>query len=218
MEIKDLKYSLSDLKFEYILFDACYMSSIEVLYEMRNNSRYILASPSEVISYGFPYEKIANRLFGNISDLKIICNEYVNFYESLEYKYQSANVALIDLSKLSELVIDLKNLFNDNKTFKINIDEVQTLVFDENVDYEAYDILSLIKTTKNNINKTNTQLNEYVLYKRYTPTFNGKKINDFCGISIYYPYKNRNNIIYNMDYKTYSFYDHSNVSQFFGKF
>lgn len=215
LTIKDLTNSLRDMKFEYILFDACYMSSIEVLYEIRNSAKYIIASPSEVISFGFPYEKIANRLFGEIDDLKIICDEYVNFYESLEGKYRSANVALIDLIKLKQFVVSLKPSFKNYKADNININTVQSLMFDENVNFEAYDFLSLVKASSMDIDKIQSTLQECLLYKRYTTTFNMKKVNEFCGISIYYPNKNKKNMFYNTYYKTYSFYEDSGMDNFY---
>lgn len=33
------------------------MGGIEVAYELRNKTDYMIASPAEVISNGFPYEK-----------------------------------------------------------------------------------------------------------------------------------------------------------------
>ncbi|WP_367210536.1 clostripain-related cysteine peptidase [Sphingobacterium sp. R2] len=215
LEIRDFKNSLKDIKFEYIIFDACYMSSIEVLHEIRNSAKYVVASPSEVISYGFPYEKIANRLFGGVDDLKIICDEYVNYYESLEDKYKSANVALIDLSKIQKFTAYLKPLFIDHLAENISIKSVQQLVFDDNIDLEAYDFLDLIKASTIDIKKVKPKLEELVLYKRYTVAFNGKRVNNFCGLSIYYPFKNKKNIFYNNYYKSYSFYQDSGISQFY---
>lgn len=40
-----------------LVFDTCFMSSIEVLYEMRNSFDYIVSSPTEVLATGFPYKK-----------------------------------------------------------------------------------------------------------------------------------------------------------------
>ena len=33
---------------EFILFDACLMSSIEVLYDLRDKAKYVIASPAEL--------------------------------------------------------------------------------------------------------------------------------------------------------------------------
>lgn len=50
-------------KWDYLLFDACFMSSVEGLYDLRHSADYIIASPSEVLGAGFPYQKILPLLF-----------------------------------------------------------------------------------------------------------------------------------------------------------
>ena len=48
--------------FDYILFDACLMSQVEVAYELRDTADYLILSPAEVMSAGFPYFKITKYL------------------------------------------------------------------------------------------------------------------------------------------------------------
>ena len=50
MEIDDLAKGLPDDLFDFILFDACYMASVECTYELRNKAEYILASPTETMA------------------------------------------------------------------------------------------------------------------------------------------------------------------------
>ncbi|MFR9566794.1 MAG: clostripain-related cysteine peptidase, partial [Rikenellaceae bacterium] len=91
MEISDLKSALesSNTTFGYILFDACFMSSIEAFYDLRDLSDYIIASPCEVMSYGFPYEKALPYLFsdnGHSVDYEGVCRSYYEFYKDT-YSY-----------------------------------------------------------------------------------------------------------------------------------
>lgn len=44
MSAGDLAEGLSEIKFDYVIFDVCFMSSIELLYDLKDNARYILAS------------------------------------------------------------------------------------------------------------------------------------------------------------------------------
>lgn len=48
MNIKKLATSLNGYHFDFLLFDACFMASVEVFYELKNNFDYIIASPTEV--------------------------------------------------------------------------------------------------------------------------------------------------------------------------
>ena len=43
---------------QFIMFDDCYMSSMEVAYDLKDVTDYIIASTSEVMAYGMPYEKV----------------------------------------------------------------------------------------------------------------------------------------------------------------
>ncbi len=105
LEIPDMAEALdmSGIHFDYILFDACYMSSIEALYELRENADYIIASPVEVLAYGFPYKDILPMLFTDNHSLEDVCKAYIDSYQSLTGNDQSAVIALTDCSKLDAL-------------------------------------------------------------------------------------------------------------------
>ena len=46
------------IKMEYILFDDCYMSSIEVAYDLKEVADYLIACPTEIMAYGMPLSLI----------------------------------------------------------------------------------------------------------------------------------------------------------------
>lgn len=63
MEIPALRDVLAQLpKFDYIFFDACFMQCIEVAYELRNVTNYMVGSPAEIPGPGAPYNKIIEAL------------------------------------------------------------------------------------------------------------------------------------------------------------
>lgn len=55
IHIPDLSKALeqSGIHFDYILFDACLMSQVEVAYELRNTADYLILSPAEGYECGF---------------------------------------------------------------------------------------------------------------------------------------------------------------------
>ncbi len=79
IDIADLKKALP-IKFDFIIFDACFMGSIEVIYELKDKAEYIIASPSEIISYGFPYESIFPFLVSEEYKFIELCDNYIDFY------------------------------------------------------------------------------------------------------------------------------------------
>ena len=68
--------------YEFIAFDVCLMSNVELLYALRYKSKYILASAAEILLDGFPYEQVMPLLWGGEEDLKKVCQAYRDFYES----------------------------------------------------------------------------------------------------------------------------------------
>lgn len=72
-------------KFEYILFDACFMQTIEVAYEFRGAAKYIIGSPAEIPGAGAPYKQMIPALFLHDSEHKIakdIVEAYGSYYNS----------------------------------------------------------------------------------------------------------------------------------------
>ena len=49
-------------KFQYILFDDCNMTGVEVAYELRDATHYIVGCPTEILAYGMPYKLLWNEL------------------------------------------------------------------------------------------------------------------------------------------------------------
>ena len=54
MELSDFAEAIP-YKLDFIIFDACFMGSVEVCYELKDRADYIVASPAEVVSPGFVY-------------------------------------------------------------------------------------------------------------------------------------------------------------------
>ena len=102
IETTDLADAMADASFhtEYILFDACYMSSVEVAYELKDVTHYLIASPTEVLSYGFPYTTMGKHLLGT-PNYKGIVDSFISFYSSYNLPY--GTVAVTDCTQLDAL-------------------------------------------------------------------------------------------------------------------
>lgn len=99
---------LSKVELDYILFDACFMSNIETIYELRNLANYIIASPCEIMGRGFPYERTLPYLFqndGKESDYEGAAESYYEYYRD-EVNSGSArcgSITVYDCSKIEAL-------------------------------------------------------------------------------------------------------------------
>ncbi|MDR1330554.1 MAG: hypothetical protein LBK07_00430 [Tannerella sp.] len=101
MEIYELAAALPDGLFEFLIFDACSMASIECVYELRNKADYIMASPSEILSYGIPYKTVLPCLFTATADLEGAARNFYFFYRDYQYPY--GNISVVRTEALEEL-------------------------------------------------------------------------------------------------------------------
>lgn len=86
MNISDLVTVLDSAPhFDFILFDACFMMSVEVAYELRHYTDYYMGSPTENPGPGAPYHKIVPLMFQPNAAVNM-ATEYFNYYESIYNK------------------------------------------------------------------------------------------------------------------------------------
>lgn len=105
MNIPELASVLGELhqgdnRLEYIFFDACFMQSIEVAYELRHVTRQVVGSPAEIPGPGAPYKTVVKPMCEGSAEG--ILYEYDKGYPLSPYT--GVLLSCIDCSKLDELV------------------------------------------------------------------------------------------------------------------
>lgn len=123
--IPDLARALASIgqKFDFLLFDACYMLSMEVAYELRNCTNYIIASPTETPSPGAPYDSMIHTLFDAVAMGQVFYEYYANRYDEVKVISPShdnwhggAAIGVVDCTKLDALAkATAKGLQNVNE-------------------------------------------------------------------------------------------------------
>lgn len=114
-------------RFDYLIFDDCFMANIETLYDLRHAVDYIVASPCEVMGDGFPYDRIVPHLFegnGVLSGLEKACWEFWNLYENdwrstIAYE-QSGCISLAVTAQLDALATKMRGIKDKKQAFDIN--------------------------------------------------------------------------------------------------
>ncbi|MBO4551365.1 MAG: hypothetical protein J5733_11600 [Bacteroidaceae bacterium] len=104
MEIPVLRDVLSQLpKFDYIFFDACFMQCIEVAYDLRDVTGYMIGSPAEIPGPGAPYDKIMEALC--TGNARGIVNGYDSGYPGTYnyFYYPGVLLSCIDCTQLEAL-------------------------------------------------------------------------------------------------------------------
>lgn len=185
MDFKDLK-KIIPKKTKFILFDACYMSSIESVYELRNSADYIIASSSEVLSSSHPYDIILGDLFSE--NYKIVCQKFLEFYNKKIDIEQSATISLINTSHLGDLAFQTKNIFKkyDKKGVNITSSFSQDFNFEKKVNIGFYDFLSIIRNNckDSELSFFEEEFNKCVVYSANTKKFFNIPIIESSGLTL----------------------------------
>ena len=96
------------MRMQFVMFDDCYMSNVEVAYEMRHATDYLIGCCSEIMAYGMPYKNIWKHLTQPKPNYKEVVNEFHNFYSN--YKWPHGNIGVTDCSKVEEVAARMKTI------------------------------------------------------------------------------------------------------------
>ena len=96
------------MRMQFVMFDDCYMSNVEVAYEMRHATDYLIGCCSEIMAYGMPYKNIWKHLTQPKPNYKEVVNEFHNFYSN--YKWPYGNIGVTDCSKVEEVAARMKTI------------------------------------------------------------------------------------------------------------
>jgi hypothetical protein len=220
MDIKELNNAIPSNVFDFVMFDACSMASVEVLYEIKDKANYFIASPGEVVANGMPYSKIVNDLFQEGTNAYVsISQKYLDHYNQMNGNYQSATVSLIDASKLQAIADATKQVLNAQSPIHDDFkrDQIQRMDFDRfSNPLIAFDFIDFIETNYNNANVASlkTAVNNAVLFKANTPKFNGFIINKNSGLTSYIPNIENENVAHDY-YRSLKWYNSSGFNRLF---
>ncbi|NDV60649.1 clostripain-related cysteine peptidase [Bacteroides sp. 519] len=206
MNITDLREILEAFpRFNFIFFDACYMQAIEVAYELRNCTDYIVSSPTEIPGPGAPYQKVVPYMFDAKEEAAIhLASGYFDYYKEYEGLYykdgQLANwqygvsVSVIKTSELEAFAAITNNILGEHMANRKTVNMSSVLFYDgSNRNYYDFDGLMKLVTGENE------QYNEWRLaFDKVQPYFQTTDKNysqrkgffdmtDASGISIYVP-------------------------------
>ncbi|MGB9824255.1 MAG: clostripain-related cysteine peptidase [Candidatus Hydrothermia bacterium] len=112
-----LRSVIPDNIFTFVIFDACLMGSIEVLWELENKTRYVLASPALVPVTGLEYssflKNLSNFPVDPLNFLTRTCDDYCAYYDSLG---RSVIMAVYDLNEIDKARATLKDMVSRSYT------------------------------------------------------------------------------------------------------
>lgn len=156
----------ASMHMEYILFDDCFMSSIEVAYDLKDVTDYLIACPTEIMMYGFPYHACIPYIAGE-ADYEGLCREFVAFYSN--YSVPSGTIGVTDCRQLDELAEVVREI-----NAVTEIDNPDTQEMDGYTPTLFYDLGDCIKKQCADqllLDRFSQQLKKTVPYKGHTERF-----------------------------------------------
>ncbi len=183
IDINNLQQALDGNYFDFILFDACLMGSVEVAYELRNTCRYIIASPTETLGSGFPYRNITPLLFNDEIDYEQVCNCYYDTYIA-PGSLETGTITLIKTEALDRLATLCKETI---RQYDGNISTSSIQYYDRTNPHVFYDIDDYMRHISDEEMYTafTECLAEVVPYKAASATFINIPIRHYSGLSCY---------------------------------
>lgn len=148
MEIPDIANALSAYpQLDFILFDACFMQSIEVAYELRHAARYIVASPAEIPAPGAPYDRILEPMFAHTGYAEGIAEQYYREYLDGRVPIKGHTpltygvcLSVVDCTQLEQLAATTRTMVTKYATHPhvANLDNVQRYYLRHSATRPAY--------------------------------------------------------------------------------
>lgn len=218
LSLLELKNALSNSHFgnknklEFIGFDACLMSSIEVASQLKNYANYMVASEEVEPGSGWNYSFLSNiNTKSTAYEIgKDIVDTYNNFYMT-DSLVNGTSLALIDLSKVSTVEEKLNDLFKDvDSDLIFNFSSIsrsrsisKSYGKTTTISYDLVDLHDLVSVLPSNYDEKKKalidSLSDFVVYQL-------TDLRGTNGISIYFPYENRSKLSTIMSlYKKFNF-------------
>ena len=208
MPIDELAEGIPEGVFSFIYTDACYMSGVEVVYELRNKTKYFIGSVTELPIYGMNYTTNIPCFFSTNLDLTQSCKNTFNHYNKQSGSARTCTISLIDCSKLDQLAALCKKI-HANGTSVTDVSSIQ--IYKRNIPYLFYDFVQyteMLATEEQKIALRNL-MDKVVIYKATTPYIFSTlaiKEENYSGLSTYILGTTQSSGVNERYYKTLSWY------------
>ena len=193
MDLRDFAAAIPDHFFDFMIFESCLMSGIEVMYELKDKTNFVVASSAEIVSPGFTpiYGKLLSHLYQPQAKLKDFAQLYFDYYNQQNGASRAATVAITDTRQLDSLARWVKQ----NATLQVAEEQLNTIQhFDR---FNGYSLFFDFEDYYQHLSPAASHeqlsflLSKAVPFKAATPTFlknyNGFTIAVFSGLTSYIP-------------------------------
>ena len=161
-------------------------------YDLREVTNYLIASTSEMMSYGMPYHKILKYIINQNPDYASLTNEFINFYKSYNSPY--GTIGVTNCKYVEQMAALMRQINASHEELTDADSKVQDLDAGHRTptvyfDFGSY-VNALCADDEGAKDQFSSLMNELVPYKGCTDyiysAYDGKelKVNEFSGLTI----------------------------------
>lgn len=110
---------------DFVFFDACFMQTIELCYELRRATKYVIGSPAEIPGLGADYRKVLPAMFKSEDYARHIVDAYYEEYR--DNSQYGVIISAVDVSRLGDFASYMKTVVANNASRLFNVANSATL-------------------------------------------------------------------------------------------
>ena len=198
MDLRDFASAIP-MRLDYIIFDSCLMGGVEVAWELKDVCDKIVFSPAEILAEGFVYKPLSwHLLAGRRPDLKSVCEDYFNYYNSQSGNSRSATITLLDCSGLEKLAEVYSEILAFHREEFDNLDrsKVQPYFYSSGSGtkdwfYDIRDAALQAGAFSGELSSLDEALADCIEYHAETDYFFKTPLERCCGLSMFLPSASR---------------------------
>lgn len=192
MALTDFGTAIPNNTFDYIVFETCFSAGIEAAYQLKDKTKYILASSAEIVSPGFTpiYNNAINLLFEKEKPAEKFGRATYTYFNQQSGYMRSATFSVIDTKGLDNLAKYIKENCDFEKEFILT--DIQKFDrYSYRLFFDFGDYYSRLLETEEERQELNRLIEKCVVWKVSTPLFmqgyNGFEIKEYSGMTSYIP-------------------------------
>lgn len=190
MKVTSLASALEGQNFAFIYFDCCHMATIEVVYELRHVTPYIVASATELPIQGMRYDDNIPVFFTrdfNKESLITAANNTFSYYDSQTGSLRACTMAVIETGKLDALAQATRNIM---ETAPVLPDDYEKIWLSRPRStgvtlYDFGDYIHALPVSPDLIKAWENAYANVVLYHDATPTYISLDLSTFNGLATF---------------------------------
>lgn len=170
---------------DILWMNSCFMANVEAAYQLRNISKYYLASEDAEFSSGMPFQNLEELKNKNSLDAsKLLGLKYIESYKHLPIKYP-ATLSLIDQNKWGPFIFQIKQFSKLKLTKQLK----QMMEMKDKNWIDVGDLAKNLGLTSENQESYSQVLNQLILFSYQTKTLVNVAQNHYIGLNIFNPEK-----------------------------